>query len=532
MFSPDMMKAAQNMMQNMSPEEMQRMTQMASNMDPKMMEGMMKNMGGPAAGMSSEQMQEQMKQVGQMSPEQLKSGMSQAQNQMSNQKQYYYNAAMMLKNEGNTHIKAEKHAEALKVYDKALENLKPYSGDDVDQLRLSLLLNSAMCHLKQKSWTKTVSTADEALAINSKSVKALFRRGLARIELGELAEGAGDVKLASKLSPDDKTIASELTRVQEFCRSKGIKSEDIAAAEGKAEKATSGKSQSGGSSSSSAPGGKADPQMTQAFDQISKNPEMLSQATEAMKNMSPDDMERMMASAPLPPGVDRETARQRMEAVQKNPELLKQAMEAMKAMPEDQREKLMAAQGAGGAPDMSKMGEMFKDPDMMNKAMKMMGSENNGAAGPEAEMMKKMTENPEMMESMSKMMSSIPPEQMQKMMEMSMKARQGGDGSGPKDPMEMMNDPDMMKAAEEMMKNVSPDMLQSMAKASGVELGDGQAKMISRVMPFMLGCFKAWGYVKKPFQAMWSPKGRIVLAVVILLIAVMQHYYWSQPAEQ
>jgi len=380
--------------------------------------------------------------------------------------------------------------------------------------------------LKLKDWNKTVSAAEDALAINSKSVKALFRRGLARIELGNLAEGAGDVKLASKLSPDDKTIAAELKKVEEFCKNKGVKAQDIEAAESKAEAAANSASQSGGSSSSSSRGASADPQMSQAFEQISKNPDMLNQATEAMKSMSPEDMERMMASAPLPPGVDRETAKQRMEAVQKNPELLKQAMETMQAMPPEQREAMMAAQGGGGGapPDMSKMGEMMKNPEAMKQAMSMMGG-SGAAQGPEADMLKQMTENPEMMDSMTKMMASIPPEQMQKMMELSMKAKQG-DGS--KDPMDMMNDPDMMKAAEEMMKNVSPEMLQNMAKASGVEVSDGQAKMISRVMPFMLGCFKVWGYVKKPFKAAFSPKGRIVLAVVILLIAVMQHYYWSQ----
>lgn len=42
----------------------------------------------------------------------------------------------------------------------------------------------------------------EALSINGKSVKAIFRRGLARVDLGQLAEGVADVRLASKLSPE------------------------------------------------------------------------------------------------------------------------------------------------------------------------------------------------------------------------------------------------------------------------------------------------------------------------------------------
>ncbi|CAE7364827.1 OEP61, partial [Symbiodinium pilosum] len=157
MFSPEMLKAAQGMMANMSPEDMQKMTQMAANMDPSVMDNMMKNMGGAApGGMDSSQMKEQMQRIGQMSPDELKSSMSQAQTQMGGQKQYMYNASMQLKNEGNDHIKAQKYSEALGVYSKALENLKPFSGDDISQLRLSLLLNSAMCHLKQNDPARTV----------------------------------------------------------------------------------------------------------------------------------------------------------------------------------------------------------------------------------------------------------------------------------------------------------------------------------------------------------------------------------------
>lgn len=499
MFSPEMMKQAQNMMANMSPEDMQKMTQMAANMDPSVMESMMKNMGGAAAGgIDSGQMKEQMKRIGEMSPEELKSNMNQAQQQYGGQKQYMYNASMTLKNQGNDHIKAQKYADALKAYSKALENLKPFGGDDVSQLRLSLLLNSAMCHLKQKEPEKTLQVCEEALQINSKSVKALFRRGLARVDLGQLAEGVGDMKFASKLSPEDKTITSELERVEKEILDKGVSAADIAAATEKAE-AASNKAAAAGASSSSAtwpPSGN----MEKAMEQLSSNPEMLNQATQAMKNLSPEDLERMMQSAPLPPGVDAETARKRME----------------------DRKKMMAAaqgQGSGGMPDMSKMSDVLKDPEMMKTAMAAAGS------GPEAEMMKKMTENPEMKDAMTNMMKNMPPDQMQKMMEMSMKMKSGG--ADPKDPSQMLNDPEMMKAAEEMMKSISPEALQSMAKSAGIEVSESHAKMMSKVMPYLMKCLKLWGFIKRIFAAMFSARGRIILAVVILFVAVSQHYLFS-----
>jgi len=531
MFSPEMLKAAQGMMANMSPEDMQRMTQMAANMDPSVMEGMMKNMGGNAPAMDSSQMQEQMKKMGQMSPDELKSSMSQAQQQMGGQKQYMYNASMQLKNEGNDHIKAQKYSDALRAYSKALENLKPFAGDDISQLRLSLMLNSAMCHLKQSDPARCVEVCEEALQINSHSVKALFRRGLARVDLGQLAEGVADIKFAAKLSPDDKTIASELQRVEKDCMGKGVSSEAIETAQQKAEEAAKKGSGSvaasaGASAPSSGLPGAGGQNVEQAMEQISKNPEMVSQATEMMKNLSPEDIERMMASAPLPPGVDKETARKRMEAVSKNPEMLKTAMDTLSSMPEEERKRMLqSAAGGGAAPDFSKMGDLMKDPAAMKSAMAAASAMGQGS-GPEADLMKKMTENPEMMDAMTNMMKNIPPEQMQKMMDMSMKMKSGGDGTP--DPSQMLNDPEMMKAAEEMMKNMSPEALQSMAKSAGMEVSESQAKMISRVMPFMMKALKLWGHVKSMFSAMFSPRGRIVLAVVIVLVAVGQHYYFSE----
>merc|ERR1719326_2799055 len=97
------------------------------------------------------QMQEQMKN---MTPEQMKAGMSQAQNQMGAQKQYVMNGALHLKKEGNEHIQNQEYTKALEAYDRAIENLRPHIGDDVKTLRLQLLSNAALCHLKNKNFRK------------------------------------------------------------------------------------------------------------------------------------------------------------------------------------------------------------------------------------------------------------------------------------------------------------------------------------------------------------------------------------------
>merc|ERR1712032_461633 len=90
-----------------------------------------------------------------------------------------------------------------------------------------------------------------------------------------------------------------------------------------------------------------------------------------------------------------------------------------------------------------------------------------------------------------------------------------GEGGMP-DPSAMMSDPDMMKATEDMMKNMSPEMLASMAKASGMDISEDKAKMVARFLPYMLKLLRVFTYLKKLWSAMWSAKGRVVLAVVVL----------------
>jgi len=274
---------------------------------------------------------------------------------------------------------------------------------------------------------------------------------------------------------------------------------------------------------------------------------MLQQATDTMKKMSPEDLDRMMKNAPLPPGVDAETMKSRMDAISKNPDMLMTAVNRLKSMPEDQRKKLletqkaMAGGGAGGMPsgtDLSSMAKAFEDPNMMKQVAEMaksMGVDSSADPG-EAEMMRKAAEslsaNPELGAQMSNMLKSMPPDQLQKMMEMSSKMKSkkdAGGGAGCMDAASMddvMGYPDMMKVAEDMMANMSPETLMAMASSSGIELDEGKAKMIGKLMPLLPYVMKTmhfFGKVKKGVKALFSPRGRIVIAVVVMLAARARH---------
>jgi len=532
MFNPDMMANAAKMMQNMSPEDMQRMSQMAANMDPKVMESMMKNMGGPAAGLDSAGMSRAAEQLKHMTPDQLRAGMSQAETQLGGQKQYYCNAAEILKNEGNALIKGERYAEALEKYNKALENITSMNASDVSTLRTSLLNNSALCHLKQKSYKEALSASDEVLKLDPRNFKALFRRGQARSELGGLLEAFADVRQASEISPSDKAIAAELQRLRARVKEAGLKEEDAPApaqpqheVSAAWQSPATGGGASASSSSSRAPTFGND--RWQKAAELAEDPDMLKQATDVMSGMSAEDLQRMMGNTPLPPGMDAATMKAQMEHLQKNPDMMKAAMDSFKSMPEDERRKMLEMRCGGAAPDLQQQAARMTDlsarkpeeADMMQKVAQQMASD------------------PNLSEQMSNMMKNMPPDQLQKMMEFSSKVAADGKmpagmgmgaagGLGGMDQTaamsSMMNDPDMMKATEEMMKNMSPETLAAMAKASGVDLDEGKAKMVARFLPWLMRFMRWFGYLKQGWSALFSRKGRFVIAGIVVVVAVLQ----------
>lgn len=319
MFSPELMANAQKAMQNMKPEDIQRMSQMMSNMDPTMVERMAKNMGGtPPPGMDYKQLSEQMKR---MTPELMTAGL----NQMGSQKEYILKGALQLKTEGNNHIKNKEYVKALQCYDRGIQNLRPFVGDDVKAMMLQLLSNAALCHLKDKNFRKAVDVCEEALRVDPKAVKPMLRRGLAHEGLGDLERALVDVESASSTSPEDKSINSELTRLRKLAEDKGINNaflkEDepkkAAKPEGPAPAVSPFSSSTGGAPQFSRPGGNAgnstlpltstsapnippgmsdlfQPEdMAAAMEEMVKNPRMVQQMAQ-MANMKPEDMQKIM----------------------------------------------------------------------------------------------------------------------------------------------------------------------------------------------------------------------------------------------
>eukprot|EP00295_Goniomonas_pacifica_P031995 CAMPEP_0175974102 /NCGR_PEP_ID=MMETSP0108-20121206/43183_1 /TAXON_ID=195067 ORGANISM="Goniomonas pacifica, Strain CCMP1869" /NCGR_SAMPLE_ID=MMETSP0108 /ASSEMBLY_ACC=CAM_ASM_000204 /LENGTH=131 /DNA_ID=CAMNT_0017303663 /DNA_START=6 /DNA_END=399 /DNA_ORIENTATION=- len=85
----------------------------------------------------------------------------------------------------------------------------------VKAIRLACLLNVAQCHILRKAWGTAVEATTAALAVDSQSVKALYRRAVARTEQGELQAASADLKNAVAIggeTPELRRAAANVER--------------------------------------------------------------------------------------------------------------------------------------------------------------------------------------------------------------------------------------------------------------------------------------------------------------------------------
>merc|ERR1712137_509637 len=185
-----------------------------------------------------------------------------------------------------------------------------------------------------------------------------------------------------------------------------------------------------------------------------------------------------------------------------NPDMMKATKDMMKNMSPDMLSSMARASGMAGDQNFS------KDADSLQRVAK------------------QMSENPDMAKQMTEMMKNVSPEQMQNMMKLtqSMGGDGRGDDEGGMDPSALLNNPDMMKVTEDLMKNMSPEMLASMARASGVDMSDDKAKLVAKFLPWIMTLIRWFGYIKKLFGFFFTKKGRIAVAVIVVSIALSQHY--------
>ncbi|GJP59155.1 hypothetical protein CLOP_g8805 [Closterium sp. NIES-67] len=253
-MDPEMVRLAQEQMSRMSPQDIQRMQQM---MTPDMIRMATEQMGR----MSPDDMRRAAEQMKHLSPSQIASAMSGAgagaggvgsgaggfpgagagggaaagglpdvAAYMSQRQQYELNAATMLKNEGNKLHGLGKYSEAAEKYNRARDNLAMHSSPAAVSLRRTCAVNLMSCHLKTQSFSHAVSVGSQVISEDASNLKALYRRGLAYKELGQLKEAVADLSKAAQISPGDETLAGVLRETQaalEATKKTAVSLEDI-----------------------------------------------------------------------------------------------------------------------------------------------------------------------------------------------------------------------------------------------------------------------------------------------------------------
>ncbi|KAJ2805997.1 peptidyl-prolyl cis-trans isomerase cpr6 [Coemansia guatemalensis] len=133
-----------------------------------------------------------------------------------------------MKTEGNEEFKRGSLDAAVAKYSKGLRYLRELMVFDKDNdpedklrpqflaLRVPIMLNRAMCSLKQGKYAEAINDCSIVLEIQDKEVtvkdrtKAYFRRGSASRQLKRFENAREDLKMAKELDPQDKAISNEL----------------------------------------------------------------------------------------------------------------------------------------------------------------------------------------------------------------------------------------------------------------------------------------------------------------------------------
>ena len=133
-----------------------------------------------------------------------------------------------LKGIGNTAFKSKDISVALGKYQKGLRYLNEYPeplesdppdmGTTLNQLKVTLYSNSALCYNKQGNFERAISSATSALEVSgateTEKGKAYYRRALAKAGTKDEEEAMKDLEEALKCVPGDSNVTNELNKMK------------------------------------------------------------------------------------------------------------------------------------------------------------------------------------------------------------------------------------------------------------------------------------------------------------------------------
>eukprot|EP00850_Spirogloea_muscicola_P005478 SM000025S08373 [mRNA] locus=s25:363997:366827:- [translate_table: standard] len=533
MMTPEVLQAAQASMRSMSPADMQ---------------AAMERMG--SSGFSMEDAQAKL------------AGLQQQQGPRSQ-----YSAALGLKDEGNRLHRQGKYADAADKYKQAKAAVASISSVESSSLRQTCSVNLMSCYLKLAKYNDAIAEGSEVLQEDESNLKALYRRGQARKELGRLKSSlhtfckvlqaaVADLSRAADLAPDDETIGETLRQARDDLAAKVLTGEEddeedeVEEAVNQAPKVpsidelddgeaedersaavpdSSGLDNGVGVASPLAGGSlgsefvasrlaelKQNPNMLSNMQSVMANlapeqiasmtggamtPEMAAAAAQMMKNLSPDDLSRMLEMSqalqgqgivpPRPPAAAAATTSGRSARPRGGPSISSSGhAAALEPRSEQAAEVAEAADLVGAMPDAAAGGS--RSAERMPSSMAIPP----GMAMPPGMMMS---------------------EDMQQTLR------------------QQMRNPEMMKMMSEMMKGMSAESMAAMTEQMGLKMTKEQAEQAQQILQglspkqmekVMLWADRAQRAAEVGRKAKEWLLGRwgLVLAVCMVLLAMLLHY--------
>lgn len=130
--------------------------------------------------------------------------------------------AKKLKTEGTSLFMEKRFGEAASLYEEAAkfvfdEGEGEFVPDDDKELYTSCYSNAAMCHIKTSNWTEAVKSASVVLGVEGyeNNVKALYRRGISKMNTGNLKDAKVDLMAAYKADPKNKDVRQGIAKLKD-----------------------------------------------------------------------------------------------------------------------------------------------------------------------------------------------------------------------------------------------------------------------------------------------------------------------------
>lgn len=134
---------------------------------------------------------------------------------------------------GNARVKAGDHQAALDFYHEALQALDAADCQDA-ALRSTLASNQALCLLQLGRASEAEERASAALAADSGNSKAVYRRGVARLQLGDGPGAFEDLQKAIRLEPQNRDVRQKYDEAKTLADAMPADSKEVSVAAGAA----------------------------------------------------------------------------------------------------------------------------------------------------------------------------------------------------------------------------------------------------------------------------------------------------------